>query len=664
MQSDQPRSDLESEEPSRPSGSDWTRTIPNRTRNSLATFIELLQGSTSIRILGLRVTSVHLGVLVLAFVASFPLWSDNQVLLRTLIYILIYSILVLAMNIITGWTGQFSMAHAAFYGMGAYTSALLTVHLGIQAWLGMVAAAIVTAVAGVILGLPTLRLKGPYLALATIGFSQAFITVVINAVDVTRGPNGIVGIPRPMLGSFKFRTNGDYLYLILVLLILTILLVARLVNSRTGRAWIAIREDEEAARQMGIHTTFYKVAAFTISAALVGIMGSFYAHYMTFISPESFTVMESIVISSMMVLGGMGSIAGSILGAGLLLGVERAFSSVYDYRMIVYGAVLTGCVILRPQGLLGTRAAVLLSTARKRPEEKQMGTLLTRAAPGETSPRRKSFDKPTRVDLDCRPKILEVKGLKKSFGGLKAVDNLSFSVRQGEILSIIGPNGSGKTTAFNLIIGALAPDEGEILLDGESLVGFAPHQRVAKGLGRTFQEIRLFSNMTVEENVLVGQHARLKTGILGAVIRGPKARDEEARARENMREILGHFADRLLPRRNDFAVSLSYANRRRTEIARALGINPKVLMLDEPCAGMNPSERVEMAEIIQTLRQQGHTILVIEHHMGLVMEISDRVIVLDHGRCIYEGKPEEIQTNPEVALAYLGRMTEANRGKS
>jgi len=201
-------------------------------------------------------------------------------------------------------------------------------------------------------------------------------------------------------------------------------------------------------------------------------------------------------------------------------------------------------------------------------------------------------------------------------------------------------------------------------LDREHLVGLSPHQRVAKGLGRTFQEIRLFSNMTVEENVLVGQHTRLKTGILGAVIRGSNAREEEVRAREKAREILGGFADRLLPRRNDFAVSLSYANRRRTEIARALGTTPKVLMLDEPCAGMNPSERVEMAEIIQTLRQRGYTILVIEHHMGVVMEISDRVIVLDHGRSIYEGKPEEIQTHPEVALAYLGRMTEANRVES
>jgi branched-chain amino acid transport system permease protein len=635
-------------------------------KSSGRAIFEVLQGKGSVNLAGCQLGLTHLGIGVLIVTLTVPLWMKDEVVLRTMIYIGLYSILTLSLNIITGWAGQFSMAHSAFYGIGAYASALMAMRLGAPVWVGMFAGGLLATLAAAALGLPTLRLSGPYLALATIGFAEVFRILLINAVGLTRGPYGLVGIPRPCIGDACITGNKGFYYLILGLLALTVVTTHRLIDSRAGRAWVAIREDEQAAKQMGVDTTFWKVAAFMISAFPAGVAGAFFAHYMTYIAPDTFTGSESTVIMSMMVLGGMASIPGSIVGAALLLTVERAFAFLFNYRALLYGAVLAGCVVLRPQGLLGGRAPVLRAAARRRREEKQMGTLLERAATAVShdAPSRvateglSSVPRPSEAELSGRRRLLEVQGLCKAFGGLKAVDNLDFYVREGEILSIIGPNGSGKTTVLNLVIGALQPDEGRILLEGQDVCRLPAHERAAMGLTRTFQEIRLFYNMTVEENLLVAQHTRLNAGIADCLVKGPRTRGEERHASQKAIGVLELFADRLLPRKNDYAITLSYANRRRCEIARALATEPKLLMLDEPCAGMNPSERVEMAEIIARLRHQGHTILLVEHHMGVVMDISDRVVVLDHGRCICEGKPDVVQTDEEVCLAYLGRTEE------
>jgi branched-chain amino acid transport system permease protein len=408
--------------------------------------------------------------------------------------------------------------------------------------------------------------------------------------------------------------------------------------------------------------------AFAIGAAFAGITGTYYVAKVQTATPEMFMFPVSVMVLVMIVLGGIGSIAGAVLGAVLLLLLQSWFlqeltqwvhaagdlTGVNWLREVdlaqslelLFGIILVAMMLYRREGLIpAQRAGAGLSDVDLAVSPSLGGVS------GALGCVRKTIDR-------SKP-LLEVRELSKAFGGLQALSRFDLTVMPGSIVAIIGPNGSGKTTLFNLMTGLSAPDAGRIMLDGEDITGLAPHVVVERGLARTFQNLRLFANMTLLENVLVGTHARSSAGPFGAVIRPRRVRSEEAAVLQRALAIIGIFGNRLLPRADHLARTLSYANRRRLEIARALASQPLLLLLDEPTAGMNPTETLELTGQIRALRDHGITVLLIEHKLQVVNEIADTVVVLDHGEKIAEGRPEEIHRNKEVLSAYLGRSTSA-----
>ncbi len=572
----------------------------------------------------------------------------------------LWIMLALGLNVVAGFAGLLDMAYVAFFGIGAYVFALLSssqfnVHLPFLLTLPL--AALATMGIGFALGSTSMRLKGDYLAIVTLAFAQIFKLLLLNLdrpVNITGGVNGIYNLDPIRLFGFTIVSPVAYSYLIWIAAVLVVIGCARLKRSRYGRGWEAIREDELAAEAMGVNTTWMKLKAFAVGALIAGWTGAIFASFQDSVFPNNFDFPQLVIVYCMVILGGLGNVPGVILGAVFLSILPEFLREYGAYRMMTYGLILIVLMALRPQGIMGSFG--FLSKASKRPDKDETGMLRAstdlyyQEKEGEKTSVRKIFSKGDRV-------VLDIRGVTMNFGGVRAVNDLDFQVREREILSIIGPNGAGKTTLFNLISGIYPPSTGSIVYEGRKISGLKPHQVVKAGVARTFQNLRLFSTLSVLDNAKVGRFCRTKAGPLSILFHLPLHKREEEETDRAVKEVLSLFGGRLTGYRFDQqAMFLSYANRRRLEIARALSTNARLLMLDEPSAGMNPQETEEMTGFIKHLRDRyGYTIIVIEHKLNVVKTISDKVIALDYGRKIAEGTYEGVANDKGVIEAYLGR---------
>ena len=582
-------------------------------------------------------TLVFMAVLALAAAAIPYFFEVSQYVVQMFMQAVTYAIAVLGMVVVLGYTGQINLAQAAFFGFGAYGVALGTVSGGLNFWISLSLGAGAATVAGLLLGATTIRLGGHYLAMITISFQQIFDLVLVNWIEVTHGPDGIAGIARPSLLGHELADDRAYLLMCAGALYLLVFAVWWLPNLRLGRAMRSVWENELAAEVVGVHTLRTKVYAFALSALLGAIGGGLYAGGFAYISPDNFNFARSIEFLTATLLGGAQSPFGGVIGTVLIVQLPEwlkqlpeSLRFIKDVYLAVYGIGVILIMVFLPEGIWG-----LIKAARARVAKPPV-TDTTGIAPLD-------FD----VQAGSGEALLRLDGLAKHFGGLKAVDGINLEVARGTVHALIGPNGSGKTTSLNVVSGIYKPTQGSVILGGDDISQLRPHQRAGKGLGRTFQNIRLFSTLSALENVMVG--AQRDQNPIPAGDRALRARALSALAFVGLADR-GHVVVRNLP----------YGHQRLGEIARVLAGHPRLLLLDEPAAGLNQTEKMELVELLKRLRGHGLTIFLIDHDMGLVEKVSDRITVLNFGRKIAEGSPQEVLRNPDVIAAYLGTSGPVN----
>lgn len=560
-----------------------------------------------------------------ALVLATPLSSYG---LNLLMQASTYAVAVLGLTIVLGYAGQINLAQAAFFGLGAYSVALGTTTLGLSFWLALPLGVAVAAAAGVVLGLTSLRLGGHYLAMVTISFQMIVTLALTNWISLTHGPDGVPGIARPSLFGLSFAAGTRYLALCVAILYAVGYFVWRLGRTRLGRAMQAVRDNELAAGVVGVDTYHTKVMAFTLSALLGGLGGGLFAGGFTYVSPDQFSFNESVVFLTMALLGGARSPFGTAFGTALLILLPEWLRFLKLVYLAVYGAAVILIMVFMPEGVWGFVGLFWrrVRAARVVPPDAIEPLPLTR-----------------RTGRPDGSAILEVSGLAKHFGGLRALDGVDLRVGHNTVHALIGPNGSGKTTLLNVLSGIYRPTRGRILLGATEVGRMQPYQRAACGMGRTFQNIRLFGAMSVLDNVKVGAE---RPG--NAIAGGAAGLERQALA---ALDFVG-----LAHRRNEAVGSLSYGHQRHVEIARALAGNPSLLLLDEPGAGLNHIEKDELVALLRRLKGHGLTIFIIDHDMNLVEQVADHITVLNFGRRIADGPPAQVLRDPEVVAAYLGEV--------
>jgi ABC-type branched-subunit amino acid transport system ATPase component/ABC-type branched-subunit amino acid transport system permease subunit len=586
---------------------------------------------------GLRSPWTALIVVAAGFIALYPVFSDDLYYQNMIILSLVFAVGAVGLNIITGYAGYVSLGQGAFLGLGAYTTAILSTKVGASPFVWVPVAGLVTGIVAAFLGVVAMRARGHSFVILTIAFLFLVQLVATNWKQLTNGTAGLT-LPLPLWDPAY--ANWPFYYSLLGLLVASLVMAWWIRRVKFGMGLIAIREDEDKAATVGVNTRAYKLLGFVASAVFVGMAGAVYGYYLTFIDPAGmFNILLSVQIILSLLLGGRATLWGPVLGAFIIEPLNETTNNEFggNTRLLIFGGLLALVVLFLPRGIIPS-VQHWLTERRARGKAGVVGERLDgRIELEERQP------PPTPAAVSDEP-LLEVKGLEKHFGGLRAVDSCSFSVPVGSITGLIGPNGSGKTTVFNLIDGTMAPRAGEVWFDGRRIDRMRPWARAHRGLGRTFQITRLFREMTVLENVV----APLRSFSLRQLTTGAVSGSEAERA-EELLDFVGmrRYVDQP-------AWALSFGQQKLVELAQVLMLDPKLIMLDEPAGGINPTLIERLGEMIRELNAQGKTFLIVEHNMPFVLGLCRPVLVLARGKRIAQGGPEEIQRDPQVLDAYLG----------